>query len=479
MTVILGGGITGLSAAYYALENPKLGALTLLEASNRLGGWIRSQRSPNNIIFEKGPRTIRPGTPAGENTLNLIDKLELTDAIIPIKSSHPSAMNRLIYVNKKLHALPNSLGSVFKIKSPFRRPLITALWNDFRAPKLVKEDESIYSFVERRLGKDIADYLISPMICGICAGNSKKISAKFLMESFFEAEQQHGTIVKGMIKKTRSQIEKQKSLPLKSSNNSECKTSAERSVSEKWSVWSLQNGLEELPKKLMDELSSNNRVNIELNKRCDNITFKSDGVELEINGKIKKCSRVISSLPAKTLATLVKHQHPQLANELNEIPMVTVGVINFHFSQNILPMEAFGFLVPPSEQIPILGVIFDSCMFKQGPTTVLTVMMGGDWFEQYFGQNPTKEYLLSVALENLKTILNIKDDPVEVDVSILKDCIPQYIVGHSQRCNRIHDYISSHGIPLTLCGSSYEGVGINDVILSAKNAIDNLSTPRK
>ncbi|KAK0169087.1 hypothetical protein PV327_002833 [Microctonus hyperodae] len=479
MTVILGGGISGLSAAYYALENPKLGALTLLEASNRLGGWIRSHRSQNNIIFEKGPRTIRIGTSAGENTLDLIDKLELTDTIIPINSSHPSAKNRLIYANKKLHVLPNSFGSVFKIKAPFRRPLITVLWNDFKAPKVIKEDESIYSFVERRLGKDVADYLISPMICGICAGNSKKISVKFLMKSLFEAEQQYGSIVKGIFKVTKNKIDQQKNTRSKNLNNTEFQTSAKRSVIEKWSVWSLQNGLEELPKKLMDQLSSNSRVNIELNKHCDNITFKSNGAELEINGKIKKCSRVISSLPAKTLAKLVKRQHPQLANELNEIPMVTVGVINLHFNHNILPMEAFGFLVPPSEQLPILGVIFDSCMFKQGPATVLTVMLGGDWFEQYFGDNPTKEYLLSVALENLRTILNIKDDPVEADVSILKDCIPQYIVGHSQRCDRIRDYISSHGIPLTLCGSSYEGVGMSDVILSAKNAIDSLSTTQK
>ena len=101
-------------------------------------------------------------------------------------------------------------------------------------------------------------------------------------------------------------------------------------------------------------------------------------------------------------------------------------------------------------------------------------MMGGAWFDKYFGNNATNEYLLSVALKHTKFILNIKDDPIEYDVAVLKDCIPQYIVGHSQRLQRIENYISVHKIPLSLCGSSYHGVGLNDVILSAKQAVSRI-----
>lgn len=103
----------------------------------------------------------------------------------------------------------------------------------------------------------------------------------------------------------------------------------------------------------------------------------------------------------------------------------------------------------------------------------MTVMIGGAWFEEYFGTNPTEEYLLSVALEQLKTILKIEIPPLSQNVSILRNCIPQYIVGHNDRVQRIKDYISVHKLPLGLCGSSYEGVGVNDVILSAKKAVSN------
>lgn len=107
---------------------------------------------------------------------------------------------------------------------------------------------------------------------------------------------------------------------------------------------------------------------------------------------------------------------------------------------------------------------------------VLTVMMGGAWYQKYFGECPTEEYLLSVATNQVRTILNINEKPIEFDVAILKDCIPQHIVGHSERLQRIQNYISSKKLPLTLCGSSFEGVGLNDVILSAKKAVSHIGS---
>lgn len=77
----------------------------------------------------------------------------------------------------------------FVRKAPFSQPLAAALLHDLCAKKKVLNDESIYSFVERRFGRELADYAISPMICGICAGDAKEISVKFLMKSLFELEQ--------------------------------------------------------------------------------------------------------------------------------------------------------------------------------------------------------------------------------------------------------------------------------------------------
>lgn len=95
----------------------------------------------------------------------------------------------MIYVNGELHTLPSSLGEVFIQKTPFSKPLAAALLHDLKAEKKVLSDESIYSFVERRFGSELADYVISPMICGICAGDAKEISVKFLTTLLPQLEQ--------------------------------------------------------------------------------------------------------------------------------------------------------------------------------------------------------------------------------------------------------------------------------------------------
>jgi oxygen-dependent protoporphyrinogen oxidase len=151
---------------------------------------------------------------------------------------------------------------------------------------------------------------------------------------------------------------------------------------------------------------------------------------------------------------------------------VTVAVVNLAFKGSVLNHNAFGFLIPPSEDKPILGVIFDTCSFPQSDFTVLTVMMGGRWFESRLGlgPKPSSDSILKIALTEIRSILKITADPCNYQVSLLRDCIPQYVVGHHDRVRRIREYISKHKLPLSLAGSSYDGVGVNDVILSAKNA---------
>ncbi|XP_053998260.1 protoporphyrinogen oxidase [Hylaeus anthracinus] len=482
MTAILGAGMSGLSAAYYALQNSKLVPIVILEGSNRVGGWVRSLKQPNGTIFEQGPRTIRPTGASGKNTLELIEQLELSDKVIPIPNSHPVAKNRLIYSDNQLHLLPNSFKGVIKKNTLLNRSMLSVVWNDLRAPKVSVDDESIYSFIERRLGKDVADKMISPMVCGIWAGDAHKISVNSIMKNLFELEQKHGSIVKGLVLELIRRNKKTKSSTNDNQSNVESHNTltnlAERAKKEMWSVWGIKGGLEQLPLALVSNITKRG-VNIKTEHKCEQIKFDKGRAKLTVNGEVQEYSHIISSLPAKTLASLVQDQHPELSNELRGIPTVTVGVVNLEYPEDVLPINAFGLLIPPKEELPILGVIFDSCVFPgDSKTTVLTVMMGGAWFEKYFGNCSSEEHLLNVAVDQVKEILQIGEDPMSYNVSILKDCIPQHIVGHMQRLTRIHNYISMHKLPLGLCGSSYQGVGLNDVILSAKQAVSDINSQR-
>ncbi|KAJ8973512.1 hypothetical protein NQ317_000440 [Molorchus minor] len=461
--VILGGGLTGLSAAYYLLKRIPNQKVTLVESSHRLGGWIKSNVLDNEVIFEQGPRTIRPQGKPGANTLSLIDDLGLSSKITPILASHPAAQNRMIYVNGKLFTLPSGLFSLFKKQPPFSKSFIRYFAQDFFSPKKTVSDESIYDFACRRFGQEFADYLISALICGICAGNSKEISVKFLMKQFFEYEQRYGSVLKGVANNL-----------FKRKENVELKGLALRAKKEKWSVYSFINGLETLPQSLENYIRRNN-VDIQLNSRCNQLEMSDNGLILHFeNGAHLKSDHLISSIPAESLAKLTERQHPHFSKLLTNIPSVSVCVVNLCYPGKLLTREGFGFLVPPKEQLPILGIIYDSCCFSRSNDTVLTVMMGGYWFEQFFGKNPEENVLLQTAKEQVKAILGIRQEPAQFKVNILHKCIPQYVVGHEDNLNGINRYINENKLPISLCGASFYGVGVNDVILSARNAVECL-----
>lgn len=460
MKAILGGGIGGLSAAYYLRNKCAQDIIKLYESSPYLGGWIKSTQLPNGVIFEQGPRTLRPKGEAGFNTLQLIDDLGLSNQISPIRVSHPAARTRMIYAHGKLHTLPATILDVFVPMSPFTKPLIAYVFNDLVTKKQIVEnnDESIYSFVERRFGKDLAQYAISPMICGICAGDAKEISVKFLMKSMFEKEQRYGGVIKGML--------------LNLIKNGVTETQdfetilVDKAKSERWAIYSFDQGMQVLPKTLEEKLRAE-KVELLVNKTCNDMQFENGIVKLTINSDTQPFDHVISSLPAQKLASLVEKQHPELADNLKKIPTVDVAVVNLYYQDNQNIKDAFGFLVPPSENLPILGVIFDSCCFPKNSGTCLTVMMGGHWFEKHFGKHPKEDLLLNIAKQQIKNIMNIYDEPQMTKLSILRQCIPQYKIGHFDVVNNIKQYIERNRLPLSICGSSYYGVGVNDVILSA------------
>lgn len=469
---ILGGGISGLSAAFYLSSVQKTANVKLYEASSRFGGWIKTEKR-DGYFFEAGPRTIRPKGFSGNSTLQLMELLGLQKKIIPLSSSHVAAKNRMIYAKDQLCLLPSSLGGVLKVIPPFKKPLYHAAIKDFfgSKSKVPLADESIYNFAARRFGKDIADYAVSSMICGICAGDAKEISVKFLMKGLFEKEQKFGGVIRGLFLDYLLNGEGRIKPPSFKPTNLFMKAKDQR-----WAIYSLVGGFETLPQTLVEKLSEKDSVSLNLNSRCEKIKFEADGqAQVTINGSISSTDHVISSLPSNRLAQLVDHQHPKLANELRMIKSVSVAVINLHYKSDLIEQKGFGLLVPPIENLPILGVIFDSCCFDFNGQTVLTVMCGGKWFEKWFGDNPSESKLLEVAVDNVRKILKINEKPDHYKVNVLKDCIPQYVIGHHDRVEKIRSYIEEKKLPLSLCGASYDGVGVNDVILSAKNVVEQIS----
>lgn len=468
---VLGGGIGGLSAAFYLTTRQRGVKVKLYESASRFGGWVKTEQK-DGYIFEAGPRTIRPKGLAGNTTLELIESLGLQKKLVPIRSSHIAARNRMIYAKNQVCLLPSDIKGVLNVIPPFTKPLYYAGVKDFFGgkSKAPLADESIYDFAERRFGKELADYAVSSMICGICAGDAKEVSVKFLMKGLFAKEQKYGGVIRGIFFDLLMNGANRIKPPSFTPSNLFSKAKDER-----WSIYSMVGGLETLPKTMVQKLTESNSVSLNLNSSCERIKFDVGGpTQVSVNGSINTTDHLISSLPSFRLAQLVDHQHPKLASELKMIKCVDVAVINLHYKSDLLEQKGFGLLVPPIENLPILGIIFDSCCFEMDGITVLTVMCGGKWFEKWFGKNPTEAQILDVALDNVRKILKINEKPDQYKVNILKECIPQYVIGHHERVERIRSYIEQQKLPLSLCGASFDGVGVNDVILSARNAADQI-----
>ncbi|CAH1247353.1 PPOX [Branchiostoma lanceolatum] len=469
---VIGGGISGLSAAYYLSKAPHLvNKVVLLEGSSRLGGWLQSTRTEEGAIFEHGPRSLRVAGEPGANILEMADDLGLSDEIVPVLPSHEGAKNRFIFAGGKLHKLPSSFRGLFSRYELFgnQSPALLGLREPFIKRREEETDESVHSFFCRRLGKQFTENAIDPMVRGIYGGDCRQLSVQALFPSMHQAEKRKGSITRGLLFGP-----KQKETPFRI--DSELLKKAKK---EQWALWSLKDGLEGLSDSLKGHLA---RSGVELltERRVERLEFDTTNQVVQVNTLDEQfqVNHVISAVPSNCLSPMFAGHHPVLSDNLSANPSATIGLVNLEYAGDVLPSEGFGYLVPSGEPERILGVVFDSSIFPQhnrpsSATTRLTVMMGGTWFNQLFG-DPDKvdsSLLLDVAVTTVGQHLKITSEPLRSFTTIQKDCIPQYTLGHTDRLEQMESYIAERSLPLSLVGCSYRGVGVNDCVLSARKAV--------
>ena len=463
---IIGGGIAGLTSAYYLARRAALGKvppvrILLFERSSRFGGWIDSKQLGSKYdshIYERGPRTLRlqsgiasqsPHTAI--NTIKLLEELNLFDSqFCPIEKTSPANKNKLIYFRKNLINV-NDLSLIFGGKPLPYPPVVYALYEYFsKKGRCTVQDETIKSFMHRRFGKpqqithadtprsllgsvladDIVEYLLDPLLKGVYAGSVSKLSARTVLKKLFVLEQRHGSIIAGLLATRKSKSTEDPAHFLFNDLN----LNDHAALFNQYAIYYLKDGMEMLVKTLVENLRSNPNVELVLNQSPTKLDFTVDRdkpIELTTRSNERfQLDHLISAVPAFDLAALLdKQRHPVLRSRLNQIAFVNMIVINLLYEKEaIFPMQAFGYLIPSRENSHLLGVLFDSCIRHQTDAkkrgSHLTVMLGGVWFDELRLGECTDEQLMHIVRNELKKQMNLDDKPLHYSISRMTNAIP-------------------------------------------------------
>ncbi|CAO3628376.1 unnamed protein product [Mucor fragilis] len=498
---VLGGGISGLSAAYYLSKASPKTKILVVEGSKRVGGWIKSQRvSPgfhatapsstqptdDNVLFEVGPRSLRPVGAGGAAILGMANDLQLQNDMLFVSKSDPSAKNRYIYYNDEINTLPNSLSSLLFKQPPVFKSVIKSILSEPFVQPGSGQDESLYSFVARRFNDHVALNLVGAITHGIYAGDAKQLSVKSTMRMLYDAERANGSVVKGMLSSTPS-------APIPAAEQAILDELADPSISKTTSVFGFKDGTETLAIKLKQWLQQQPNVTLITDKQVKKMDKTADGNRIKIYSDEASVTvdHVISTIPSRKLDPLLT-KHNALVH-LSANPSANVAVVNFAFEKEHadLKYNGFGFLTPHPDsayQLPVpgtLGVVFDSNAMhgqenEQNSALVkMTVMMGGHMWNSTFDNAQPSQVDPAIALEKaskaLSVYLGIQQQPKFSMASVLQECIPQYIVGHEARLGELHqDIKQKYSHLLSVTGASYLGVSVPDCVKNSRLLVNDL-----
>ena len=476
--VIIGGGIAGLSAAYYAQKNQPDAHIILLEASDRWGGKIVTDRvsfDDGDFIIEGGPDTFlatKPWAVALCKELGLAERLH---------STNPHQKNTYVLHRNRLQPLPDGLAMMIptNIPSILKSQLVSwpgkaRMGLDFLLPaQNGHHDESLGHFVSRRLGREAYENLIEPLMSGIYAGDGDQLSLRSTFPYLHDLEAKHGSLARGALKLRQQMSSGVRSLPI-SRRRQESPDSVPGSRS---AFLTPTTGLAEIVEKLVESLRLNG-ANLRLNTPVQTVR-REDGaiwhVALE-NGETLTADGVIIAAPAYAAGKIVSGLDPELATVLSSIPYASTATVTLAYRQSDLPrpLDGYGYVIPRREGRRALACTWTSTKFPhRAPNgyALIRVFVGRAGQE---ADIPWEEAgLLDLAREELGLTLGITSEPLVSRVFIWESAMPQYNLGHPEKLGQIDAALEKYP-GLALAGNGYRGIGIPDCIHSGEMAVQKI-----
>jgi oxygen-dependent protoporphyrinogen oxidase len=467
---IIGGGISGLAAAHRLIELSRINQqpihLTLLEASRQLGGTIQTDER-DGFLIERGPDSFISEKP---EALALINRLGIESKLIQTNEQH-----RRSYIVSKGRLTPVPEG--FQLLAPSRFwPFITTeifsltgklrMAADLLLPRKNQnghDDESLASFVRRRLGQEALERMAQPMVGGIYTADPEVLSLRATLPRFLEMEHTDRSLILGMWRRSRS------------AKNETGVSGARYSL-----FLSFDKGMGVLVEALEKKIADFVRADVGLNTKVRSLRQASAEdsawtVVLE-NGEFVEADAVCLAVPSFVASFLLQNTAPKLSSQLSQINFASTATINFGFRRSDIghKLEGFGFVVPFIEKRSLIACTFSSVKFAgRAPQdhVLLRAFVGGALQPEML--NLENEELVNRVESDLRGLLRVTAKPLFVEVSRWTNAMPQYEVGHLDRVSNI-DLLVSQLPGLALAGNSYQGAGIPDCIKSGERAAEAL-----
>lgn len=470
--VVVGGGVSGLTAAERITREAPGVDVTLVEGSPRLGGHMRTDRL-NGFIMEAGPDVILAAKPAA---IDLARRVGLGDRLV---GTNPAVRGSYILSRGKLRRVPEGLtGLVPSQFTPFATtPLVSpagklrVAMDYFIPPSRAERDESIEEFVVRRLGREMYEQLVEPLLSGISAGDGARLSMQAMFPQLRDYERAHGGLVKGMLAARRR------------ARQARAKTSEGGAASPTPALSafvSFRAGLGELVDGLataLRERDGNGRwVTVLAGRRVQRVTRDADGgftVAPDQDAPLRADAVVIAT-PAFVAADMLRSTDGELAELLSEIEYASTVTISLAYPMRDVPrpLDATGYIVPRIYGRPVLACTWASSKFTgRAPDdhALFRLFLGGATRGSYVDHSD--DDLTTIARDEMRGVMGIDALPELVRINRFPRAMPQYNVGHLSRIAKIEAREAS--IPgLALAGAAYRGVGIPDCVRSGERAAD-------
>jgi oxygen-dependent protoporphyrinogen oxidase len=454
---IIGGGITGLSAAYYlsAFVRDGLLEVDLFEASSRFGGVIETIRV-DDCLIESGPDSFITNK---SDVLSLAKELGLENNIVATakegRGAYVVASGKLVKLPEGFVMLAPSKLLPFSLEAPISLAgKLRALAEPFIPARQSSVDESLANFVRRRFGWEVLEALAQPMVAGVYVGDAETLSAQCTAERFVEMERTRGSVTAGLCRPGKSD-------PANVSSGARYGLFA-----------SFDQGLGLLVEKLVAQLTVLG-VGLHLNSPITGVERLAGTLQLAGTRFGGSYDALFLALPARTSARLINEIEPVLAEQLAEILAASSCVINFVFEKSALPfvINGFGAVIPEREihrhGYSLVAFSFASKKYPgRAPENkiVMRAFQGGVKAPEVMGKSD--EVLIDSSLRDLRQLLGA-GQPLYANVHRWPCSMPQYLVGHRQR-------LASMKFPedIFFGGASYTGVGLPDCVASGRTGAE-------